>query len=1093
MSAVEGGRVPATSRIDPSRIDPSCFAPVTLRPPKPTRRRRRLRRRQILVGLVLLPALALAGAALTVREFLRPEYLSQRVRESLSSRFAVDLAIGDVEVAFPDRVTVRDIVLFSPDGARFPHLFEVPRLTGRIRFWPLFSGRVELASLRIEGAEIFVERDGDGVCTLARALAPPPEPGAPAGEAGPFLSWTPPSATLTDLRVHCCPVSVFQTERPLEISSLELRYSDPRSTSYVLSGHAFDPAVSAIELAGEGSFLTGDLTATLRVDRLLLDEAFRSRLTEPLRRLWDEYHPSGTADVVHHLGLHRGTVVESRTIISLAQGGLRMEEPAIVLDDVSGRLELTLPGSVRIVEPLVGRAFSGTAELTGAIELRSDGPGAGDFRLQLRDVQLEPSVRGALPDWLQHEWDLYTPTGIADLSLAARGDSFPPEIVRTHLDFRGVRIAYRDYPYPLEDLSGSIVLSRGEVSVDLSSLGDAPQVEIRGRAFVEAGNPLQARVELTGLPLDAALRDALPPETRAIFDEYDPAGVADLEVLVQRENPGEPLHTRVKLSPRGASIRHVEFPLPVGEITGEVLFLDDRTELRGLIGRHGDSVITLAAGDVVYGAEGRVDVTIESPGLAIGPAVLAALPAESREALAEFGFAGEGTNGRVAAFVRLVATGNEPLEVEISARLIEPVRVVYQEFPFPLEFHSGEFEYRSAVRGVQINDFATSPEVSPVIRVTGDHTRPDPADLERRALSLSIEVHPGPEDRGLELSDPVLVANLPPDLKRFSERMELVGEVTGAVQVIHEIGGAAPEKVTYVGDVRFRRGSIDFGLELFDIDTGIVVEGGYGAGEEHHFRGALREGSYRFTRFKIDIPRETSFAYGEVHPMISMKERLEPETHGYLPTVHFCEVLTPDRVQQVFQAAVGPAKMFEGDVNGFFYVDLADDGLFGGEAECQNVNLAIGSNDIFGTPDIAGLASGQLQVRGKTQEPESMTGFGSVYVIAGKLSRIPAIAAIFLNPFKGLSSANLDIHKADAKYRIRDRKFVLEEWGDLRLESEVVTILGKGTLDFDNELDLLLEPQTLGGFPIISAIVNSLARFRLKGNLEDPELFGEEE
>jgi hypothetical protein len=481
----------------------------------------------------------------------------------------------------------------------------------------------------------------------------------------------------------------------------------------------------------------------------------------------------------------------------------------------------------------------------------------------------------------------------------------------------------------------------------------------------------------------------------------------------------------------------------------------------------------------------------ESPSLALTPSVIAALPPDTSEVVREFGFTGEGTNGRLATAVSLVATGHAPLEIEVSARIIEPVRIIYREFPWPLEFHSGEVEYRSAVSGVQIQAMRTSPAASPIIQVSGDHVRPDPDDPERRWLALVIEVLPGPADRGLEVSTPELVASLPDDLKLFSERMELVGEVDGRVSVVHRVGGKGPEEVRYDGEVRIRKGSVDFGLELFDIGTEIVVEGGYGPGEPHHFHGVLRGGSYRFTRFRVDNIGETSFVYGEVHPLIALHEQLRRETKGYLPTSHFTETLTPDRVEQVFQVAIGPSKMFGGDLDGFLYVDLADDGMFGGEAECREVNLSLGSNDIFGTPDIEGLASGQVQVRGRTQDAESMTGFGNIYVRAGKLSRIPALAALFLNPLKGLSRGNQNVHKAEAKYRIRDRMFVLEELGDLRLESEVVEIEGKGTLDFENELDLLLEPQTLFGIPILSDIVNTLTRFRLKGNLDDPEVFGE--
>lgn len=1085
------------STVDGGNGGPPAPRPVPLATPRPSRTRRRLRLKQLIVGLVVVPLLLAVGAGLTLREFLGTEYLTARVTAALEDRFAVGFEVGSVSYSFPDLVTVEGLVLASPPGSRFAQLVEIPRMRGRLRLLSLLSGRVEMQSLRVDGAHVYIERDGDGVCTLKHAVDTTPAPVTPeSADERPGLGWTPPSVILRNVQVHCCPVSVFQTERPLSIPSLVLRYDDEERRSFRLSGRAADPAVegielTGIELTGSGDFATGDLDATLTIEDLALDDSLGERLPESLRQVWDEYRPRGIADLDHRLVLEAGVVTENRARIALVDVGIEMTSPPVNLEGVRGAIEVT-PHSVEVIDPLVGRAFSGRAELQGAIALLPDGPGGGHVELELTSFLLDDRVRSALPDAVAREWDLYSPRGIADARISARGETFPPEVGDTFIDLRGVDITYRDYPYPLHGLSGTISIVDRAISIEVNGPSDQrPLARIDARAEIAPDRPMQIQVRLGELPLDDELRRALPDEIGEVYDEYDPGGVADLTVLVLRDAPGEPQRVEVHLDPKGASLAHEVFPLRVTDVTGSLVFFEERAELRDLRGRHGESLVRLDIGEVGYDGEHPTELSIVAPELVVTPEVLAALPPESREVAASFGIDRLERNGKLATTVDLIAPPGGDLEFEVIAEVIDPVTIRYEDFPLPLVFHTGRFLYRSSEELITIEQVATAPEISPVVRVNGYHTRPDPADEERRFLSVQIDVEPVGDGPGLDIADPDLVASLPADLKLFADRMSLEGSVAGTVHVTHDIGGPAGEIARYDAEIELSDGSLDFGLKLFDMQSRFEVQGGYAEDEPHHFTGVFQEGSYRFTRFKIDVPQALEFCYGEVHPLIQMRERLAVGQKGYLPSQHFVEALTEGDVKQVFQAALGPAKLFEGDLNGFFYVDLADGGDFGGEAEATDVDLSVGSEDIFRTPDTEGLATGTVQVRGKTDDVTTMTGFGDVRVRDAKLSRIPALAAVILNPLKGFSADNQRFDEANARYRIGDERFIIDTMGDLVLESPVVNIHGKGWLDFENEIDLLLEPQTLGGLPILSDIVNSLTRFRLKGNLDDPEIFGD--
>ena len=81
----------------------------------------------------------------------------------------------------------------------------------------------------------------------------------------------------------------------------------------------------------------------------------------------------------------------------------------------------------------------------------------------------------------------------------------------------------------------------------------------------------------------------------------------------------------------------------------------------------------------------------------------------------------------------------------------------------------------------------------------------------------------------------------------------------------------------------------------------------------------------------------------------------------------------------------------------------------------------------------------------------------------------------------------LRIKEVDCNFRVEGQSFTVPDWEDLVLMSPSLRILGKGRMGFDTKLNFILEPQTLGGFPLLSELVNRLTRFRLRGTLDSPE------
>ena len=166
------------------------------------------------------------------------------------------------------------------------------------------------------------------------------------------------------------------------------------------------------------------------------------------------------------------------------------------------------------------------------------------------------------------------------------------------------------------------------------------------------------------------------------------------------------------------------------------------------------------------------------------------------------------------------------------------------------------------------------------------------------------------------------------------------------------------------------------------------------------------------------------------------------------------EKLPEDR-SRLFQAEIGPASIYGGTLDGFFFVDLNDQaGTYAGEIRVDGLKLEEGSSNLFGRPDIAGTTGIDTRFAGNVGEEGSTFGDGSFQIRNGNLARIPLIAGALINPFEGLNRRNNKIKEADSIFTIANLAFEFKGMGSLKLDSPTGEIFGKGKFS-------LIAPSTL--------------------------------
>ena len=317
------------------------------------------RRRHRIILFLVLP-LCLAGVVFWVAErVLSPEQLYLRTQTLLEDRITTGFGIGNVQWQWPASILVNDLVVYSPAGSRFPELIRIGQLDLDLSLLGMVKGDFEIDRVELDGSSIVLERDDFGDLTLLSFFrsSTAPMQGPLTFEQSQITptesALNPPEFAITNLELQTCPETVAHSPGGLDISQLRFEVSAEDPELWVMDGVAFDSSVKSIRLDGGGRLALGDFELVFEVDELTLNEELRLRMPPALRQIWDRYNPSGIASLRHELFFRNAQEIRNSMTVNISQGNLRLAEPEVTLESLSGELTLT-PEAISFRNPLTG-------------------------------------------------------------------------------------------------------------------------------------------------------------------------------------------------------------------------------------------------------------------------------------------------------------------------------------------------------------------------------------------------------------------------------------------------------------------------------------------------------------------------------------------------------------------------------------------------------------------------------------------------------------------------------------------------------------------------------------------------------------------
>jgi len=444
------------------------------------------------------------------------------------------------------------------------------------------------------------------------------------------------------------------------------------------------------------------------------------------------------------------------------------EKPRIRLENVTGRIRqagdarFTMNGTYRDIDP----------ESTFHVELVFEG---------LR-VPAPSGEMGDLDDLLRHLHETYRPEGTMDLDVKLDRLTSGGEVAVTGTAKpKDMRLTYKYFDYPLEQVEGEITFSNGRVKVDrLHGTHNRTSVTLTG--WVEYGEgpdtyDIVATAERLGF--DEDLRKALPKRFLSFWNETSPAGQADARIHFWRGR--EDTHDRFEATMTAAgraSMAYKHLPYRLENLAGELDIQETGFRIDSMVSRKGEKLVKVRGGASWADPEKpEVDITVEGKRVPLDEALMEALGGKGAEIVRQL--APSGLADTVSARVTQSAGGE--IEYTVDAEL-KDVSFTFSLFPYEVNAAEGRL--------------TICPDRVVIDRLRGKHGE--------TPINITGQVFTASEGIGLDLNvrgegiafDEELHAALPSHVKKVWKRLRPGGKGDMNLDIRYNTP-TLPEKVDY--------------------------------------------------------------------------------------------------------------------------------------------------------------------------------------------------------------------------------------------------------------------------------------------------------
>ena len=285
---------------------------------------------------------------------------------------------------------------------------------------------------------------------------------------------------------------------------------------------------------------------TIDADGIPIDSTLKTALPAKQREFYESFEVDALTDVeIKVFPNEVGTrLVEYIATASIKNASLIYEKFPLPLTDVNVKAILT-PDLVRL-ESMTGKSDGSTVKVSGLLWPADEDETMPGFCLSVeaKDLELDDKWLKALPIEVTELVAKIRPAGkvniSADISAGAGvADCAPYRVV---IECLGTGINLDAFPYPLENVTGSITITPGNIllenltATNAQNIAAGPQptaqIALNGEIVAHHANVVSGHISLhaRNVALNDTLARALPENIASIYRDISPNGTVDLDI-----------------------------------------------------------------------------------------------------------------------------------------------------------------------------------------------------------------------------------------------------------------------------------------------------------------------------------------------------------------------------------------------------------------------------------------------------------------------------------------------------------------------------------------------------------------------------------
>ena len=320
----------------------------------------------------------------------------------------------------------------------------------------------------------------------------------------------------------------------------------------------------------------------------------KSDIFTALQRFFDRYQPRGRIDVDlgvtgNFRSINEGTLTGQIDCNDIAFSYYGFQ---YAIENLVGKIDFT-NNSVKF-NNLIGK--HGNVELLVNGWSRGFGPNR-QYRIRIKsdNIPLDNDLYDALSTKQKEFWNCFSPVGHGAVDLQLDRYSQTDKQMNLTLELLNAEAEYCNFPYPLKNLTGTILFGRDMVEFsDVVSQWNERKITLDGQIKTGGvdGSLYDISINVNRIPLDSTLEGVLPAGQKKFYQKYRPSGFADgwVKVFAQDDKPGDFI---ADLSFTEASINSDELLLPITDISARAVFTPGSINVKEFSGRYGESPMYL--------------------------------------------------------------------------------------------------------------------------------------------------------------------------------------------------------------------------------------------------------------------------------------------------------------------------------------------------------------------------------------------------------------------------------------------------------------------------------------------------------------------